>query len=134
MSRYYGSSSSSSESDTSLFDKLNSGIKRRKKFPKPTLKRNKREGMCMCSGDEKSSQELNIIRIESDMDFEDIPKEILKTKQKNLIEFENDEILEESLLSLPREEVEIDVNKIFSRKYQIALYYIFFNLFVLVLL
>lgn len=101
MSKYYGTSSSSSESDTPLLEKMLSGIPKKKKFPPPTLKRSKRQGMCMCSGDEKSSQECNVIKIESDSDFADIPEEILKQKdQKNLIDFEDDSAFENLLLTI----------------------------------
>lgn len=101
MNKYYGSSTSSSESDTPLFEKLESGIKKEKKFPRPTLKRSKRQGMCMCSGDEKSSQELNIVHIDSEIDFDDIPDDVLKGKeQKNIIEFEEDSAFEKLLLTI----------------------------------
>ena len=101
MSKYYGTSSSSSESDTPLLEKMLSGIPKKKKFPPPTLKRPKRQGMCMCSGDDKSSQESNIVKIESDSDFADIPEEILKQKvHKNLIDFEDDSAFENLLLTI----------------------------------
>ena len=98
---YYGSSTSTSESDTTICEKLEKGIRKKKKFPPPTLKRAKREGMCMCSGDEKSSQELNIIRIDTDNDFDAIPEQDLKgNKNKNIVEFEDDFEFEQSLLAI----------------------------------
>ena len=131
MNRYYCSSTSSSESDTTLCEKLNMGLKRKKKFPPPTLKRNKREGMCMLSGDEKSSQEMNIIRIDSDIDFNEIPiKEFSPKSPRNLVEFEEDNEFEESLMSVD-EEISVGKSKEkYYFKHFIFLYFIF-NLFVL---
>ena len=102
MSRYYyGSSTSSSESDTTICEKLEKGIQKKKKFPPPTLKRSKRQGMCMCSGDEKSSQELNIVRIDTDSDFDNLPENTLKGKAScNLVEFEDDIEFEKALLTI----------------------------------
>lgn len=48
--------SSSDESDFD-FEVFNSGMpKKEKKLPEPTLKRSKRQGMCLCSGDESKSE------------------------------------------------------------------------------
>ena len=58
------SSTSSSESDSTLFQKLSKGEQRKRKYKHATLKRNPREGMCLLSGDEKpSKEEDNIIEI-----------------------------------------------------------------------
>ena len=65
----------------------------------PTLKRKKREGMCLLSGDEKSSQEDNYIRIETDSELDEINLENLK-ENKNLIEIKDDPILEKEMIKI----------------------------------
>ena len=68
-------SSSSSESDSTFFERLNRCQLRKKKFPRPTLKRSSRQGMCLLSGDKTSSQEqsTNIIEIKTDNELDNIP-------------------------------------------------------------
>ena len=92
------SSTSSSESDSTLFEKLNNGHTRQRKFKKATLKRNPREGMCLLSGDEKpTKEEENIVLIEKDDDLDNIPLDILSGS--NLISLDDgDEELEKSML------------------------------------
>lgn len=70
----------------------------KKVFPKPTLKRNPREGMCLLSGDEKSSQEDNLVRIETDSELENEMKKM--NESNNLVELKDDEELENSMLEL----------------------------------
>lgn len=92
------SSSSSETEDLELCSKLINGQKREKKF-KCLYKRNKRQGMCLLTDDEKSSQEGNLIHLDSDSDFE---KVVLDEKfdyksyhdPKNLIFITDDKELE----------------------------------------
>ena len=76
------SSSCTSGSDSESFIKR---IFRKKKLPKPTLRRSKRQGMCMMSWDESESS--------SDEGKNCIQQCQYKT-QSNLIEMEDDPILE----------------------------------------
>ena len=101
------SSLSSSESDSTLVEKLNRGDRRKTKFRKPTLKRNPREGMCLLSGDEKPAQEeMNLIEIESDKELDNVPIEILSTSSTNLVSLDDDDNeLESSMLEIDFETV-----------------------------
>lgn len=96
------SSSSSSESDTTLFEKLSKGETRQRKFRNATLKRNPREGMCLLSDDEKSSNEdENIVAIVTDDELENIPIEILSNSTLNLISLDDGEYeLEKSMMEI----------------------------------
>ena len=92
--------SSSSESDPDFWEKLNSGKwLRKRKVIKHPLKRNKREGMCQLQEDEKSSQESNIIRINTDSELDNYNFDESKNC-KNIIELEDDEELENSMLEI----------------------------------
>ena len=77
--------STDSDFDSEFFKKLHSVKRRKRKFPELILKRNKREGMCMLSGDDKSSQELNLIRIETDLELEEHDVFITDCKSKGKI-------------------------------------------------
>ena len=96
------SSTSSSESDSTLFQKLYKGEKRQRKYKRATLKRNPREGMCLLSGDEKSSnEEKNLVDIQTDSNFESIPLDILSTTRPNLISLDDgEEELEKSMVEI----------------------------------
>ena len=87
------SSSDDSEFD---FEAFNSGQpKKEKKYSGPKLKRSKREGMCLCSGDDTSS--------ESSQTEQKIPEAKYSAKDanksykdiKNLIEIKEDKILDD---------------------------------------
>ena len=94
------SSTSTSESDSTLCEKLNQGQIRKRKYKNAKLKRNPREGMCLLSGDEKpSKEEENIISISSDDELANIPSDILS--DSNLVSLEDgDEDLEKSMMEI----------------------------------
>ena len=109
------SSSSSSESDSTFVERLHRCEFRKKKFPKATLKRNPRQGMCLLSGDEKSSDEQsNVVEIYTDNELDHIPIEILSNSNQNLVSLDDgQDELEQSMLNIDLEHLynEKDIKK-----------------------
>lgn len=87
-------SSSSEDSDLATFCSK-TFKKQKRKLQKPTLKRSKREGMCLCEGDDLESSE-------SDGCVENNKTKVnTEEKQsKNIIFIEDDKILEEYMFTL----------------------------------
>lgn len=89
-------SSSSEDSDFDFATFCSKTFKKQKrKLQKPTLKRSKREGMCLCEGDDLESSE-------SDECVENNKTKVnTEEKQsKNIIFIEDDNILEEYMFTL----------------------------------
>lgn len=95
--RLYADVASLSSTDESEFDfeTFNSGKVREKKFPKPTLKRSKREGMCLCSGDDTHSEMSEAEQSQSLKKCKFIKKPEQNYCQKNLITLTDDKLLED---------------------------------------
>lgn len=90
--------SSSEESEEFDFEAFNSGQppKRTKKQTKPTLKRSKREGMCMLSGDESKSESSQTEQFQEKLRVESPKNSKIKKKEesKNLISIKDDKIID----------------------------------------
>lgn len=88
--------SSSDDSDFD-FEAFNSGQKKKEKKPtEPLLKRSKREGMCLCSGDDSKSESSQTEKIPKS-EPKKMSQKIVKSNNdnENLIQIKDDEIVDD---------------------------------------